>query len=147
MIIEIKGDKLIVKEKSFSVKVSRKVLKSKKELEKEGDLYGKEGPCPPGEYYVFYRLRAGIDRLELTQEKPKELFTWNHKQGVLFSPKGTKRTNIQIHLGIKSKGCILISYKRKKEYFKLLKMVADALNKGETVKVIVDDYWKWLEKR
>ena len=141
MILEVNWDNLIIND-DFIVPISRKIKKTKKKLIIENDLYGVEGPCPPGIYYIFYRLRESGDRLELCQEKPKELFTFNHEQGILFSEKGTKRTNIQIHLGTKSKGCILISKKHKDLYWKLLKLVSEKLNKKEIIKIKVDDYWK-----
>ena len=140
MLLEVIGNNLFVREKNFIVKISREIEMSEEDFSKLSDKYGTNSYCPPGEFYIFYRLRKDGDRLELCQKKPKELFTWNHKQGVLYSPKGTKRTNIQIHLGTKSKGCILI--KDKSKFFKLLQIVADALNKGEEVKIKVDDYLK-----
>ena len=130
LLLEVKENYLEIKELNFKVKISRKLEKPLKILKTETDFYGKNNFCPPGKFYIFYRLRKEGDRLELSQTKPKEVFSWNHKQGVLFSPKGIKRTNIQIHLGTKSKGCILIDPKKNKEkYFELLKIVANALNK------------------
>ena len=142
MLIKVNGNELSVKEHNLVMPISRKIKKSKKLLESEGDLYGVEGPCPPGEYYIFYRLRVGGDRLEFSSNKPKELITFDHTQGILFSPKGSRRTNIQIHLGTKSKGCILIEKKNQKMYWDLLKLVSEKLNKKELVKIKVDEYWK-----
>jgi len=143
--IRIEGEKLKIKDRVFKIKTRKENLIIKKSL-----YWRNGGPCPPGEYYLFYRYRKENgkirDRLELCQDKPKKVIVNEDskgninilkKQGLLKFKKSANRTNIQIHGGSKSKGCFVIS-----DYKKLYKIVLDLLKKGTIVKVKVDDYWK-----
>lgn len=143
IIIKVKRNSLKVYEKDkniFETPVVRKTQRSYKELKKKGDIYGKQGPCPPGEFYVFYRAREKGDRLELCETKPKSLITSDHKQGVIITKAGTERTNIQIHSGKISKGCILI--RNISKFKELREIIKRYLENGILVKIIIDDYWK-----
>ena len=108
------------------------------------------GPCPPGDYYLFfrYRLENGKkrDRLEFCQSKPDKLIINEDdkkndeilkKQGYLKFKNSPDRTNIQIHGGNKSRGCIII--KNSKAFYTIVKRF---LEDGYLVKMQVDDYWK-----
>ena len=143
--IKIEGEKLKIKDRVFKIKTR------KQDLIKKKDPYWKNGgPCPPGEYYLFYRYREENgrirDRLELCQDKPKKVIVNEDnngninilkKQSFLKFKKSDNRINIQIHGGSKSKGCFVIN-----NYKELYKIVLDLFKKGIIVKIKVDDYWK-----
>lgn len=145
--IKIEGEELKIENKVFKIKARKQILTKIKKK----DLYWENGgPCPPGEYYLFYRYRKENgrtrDRLELCQIKPKRVIVDEDnkdnidilkEQGLLKFEKSADRTNIQIHGGSKSKGCFVIS-----DYKKLYKIVLDFFEKGIVVKIKVDDYWK-----
>ncbi|MBU2472721.1 DUF2778 domain-containing protein [Patescibacteria group bacterium] len=143
--IKIEGEKLKIEDRVFKIKTR------KQDLIKKKDPYWKNGgPCPPGEYYLFYRYREENgrirDRLELCQDKPKKVIVNEDnngninilkKQSFLKFKKSDNRINIQIHGGSKSKGCFVIN-----NYKELYKIVLDLFKKGIIVKIKVDDYWK-----
>jgi len=143
--IKIEGEKLKIKDRVFKIKTRKEDL-----IKKEDPYWKNGGPCPPGEYYLFYRYREENgkirDRLELCQDKPKKVIVDEDskgninilkKQALLKFKKSANRTNIQIHGGSKSKGCFVIS-----NYKELYKIVLDFLKKEIIVKIKVDDYWK-----
>ncbi|MEA2113464.1 MAG: hypothetical protein U9P63_02315 [Patescibacteria group bacterium] len=118
------------------------------------DPYWKNGgPCPPGNYYLFYRYRIengkNRDRLEFCQTKPDKLIINEDngknaeilkRQGCLKFKNSADRTNIQIHGGNKSRGCFVI--KNSKTFYGIVK---NFLRDGYLVKIKVDDYWKARE--
>lgn len=147
--IKIQGEKLKIEDRVFKIKTRKQTL-TKRQTKKKDPYWENGGPCPPGEYYLFYRYREENgktrDRLELCQAKPQKVIVneddWGNvnilkKQGLLRFKKGADRTNIQIHGGSKSKGCFVISH-----YKELYKIVLDFFEKGIVVKIKVDDYWK-----
>lgn len=153
VIIKVKKDllKVYVYEKDknnkniFKSNVVRKTKRSYEELKKKGDVYGKQGPCPPGTFYVFYRKREKGDRLELCEKIPRSFITPNHKQGIINTKEGTERTNIQIHSGKIGRGCILI--KDMSKFKELREIIKKYLENEILVKIVLDDYWKTKAKR
>jgi hypothetical protein len=160
VIIKIRENKLRVYvngRKTFETEISRETIKSRnykgyKSLKEAGDLYGEDGPCPRGTFYVFYRIRSEGNRLELRKKKPKvdrgeSISTCSNLWGVIPRPrrKGRKvnRKNVQIHCGTQSKGCILT---KDCSASKLTKMIwEEFLEKGIHVKIKIDSYWRTEE--
>ena len=142
------------KEKTFEIQ-HRKQNLTKSQLE-DSCLYLQDpywengGPCPPGNYYLFHRYRSENgkirERLEFCQTRPRKLIINEDdeggveilkKQGYLKFENSADRTNIQIHGGSKSKGCIVI--KNPKAFYEIVK---EFLKEGHLIKIEVDDYWK-----
>jgi len=128
-----------------------KIIARKEKLTNFKNPYWKGGPCPPGEYYLFHRQKNDKkgNRIELSQRKPKKLIQREHyvwginilnpfkKANVLRFKNSPNRTNIQIHGGRKSKGCLVIE--KAKEFEKDILFL---FQRGINVKIKVDDYWK-----
>lgn len=152
--VKIKGAELKIEyngeKKVFEIK-HRKQNLAKSNSSYLQDLYWENGgPCPPGNYYLFCRYRLENskhrERLEFCQTKPKKsVINEDNKkdaeilkrQGHLKFKNSADRTNIQIHGGNQSRGCIVI--KNSKAFYKIVKRF---LRDGYLVKVQVDDYWK-----
>ncbi len=150
----------ILKEKSvFKIKARKEKLtlsRTRKSHPYFKDKYWKNGgPCPPGQYYLFYRFRKEKgklrERLELTRRKPEKMVVneddtndlpFLFRQSHLKFKQSVDRTNIQIHQGSESEGCFILS-KQKKFY----QMVIPFLKVDLPAKVKVDDYWQTFQGR
>lgn len=159
IVVEIKGAELRIEYNKEDGTREKKVFeikhrKQKSQLKNSHNPYWKNGgPCPPGDYYLFHRHRTkngkNRDRLEFCQTKPNKLIIDENdkknteilrEQGCLKFKNSDNRTNIQIHGGNSSKGCIVI--KNSKAFYEIVKSF---LKDGYLIKVKVDDYWKTQE--